>query len=287
MSFDYVEATSVVEAVALMSEGQGEARFIAGGTDIVIQIRRHQQDPRRLIGIQSIEALKTIAIEDGRLVFGALVTHKQIERDARFVGGLHGLVESAQVIGGHQVRNAGTIGGNICNASPAADLLPILLALDAEVELVGSGSSRWQRLDDFLIGPGKTTRGPDEMLTRVRFAQLNARTATAFMKAGRRRAMEISVVSIAASLSLDDQRRCTDIRLSVGAAAPVPFRVREAEQSLIGETLTEERLGKAAAIAASAATPITDVRASADYRRRLIAALVPRTLRACLMRIES
>jgi carbon-monoxide dehydrogenase medium subunit len=286
MSFDYVEATSIVDAVALISQSPGAAKFVAGGTDLVIQIRRHRQCPQRLIGIQSIEALKTISIVDGCVVLGALVTHKQIERDARFSGRLFGLAESARVIGGHQVRNAGTIGGNICNASPAADLIPILLALEAEVELVRPDASRWLRLDMLLTGPGKTTKAPDEMLTRVRFAEPGARTATAFLKAGRRRAMEISVISIACSLALDDQERCTDIRLSVGAAAPVPFRAGEAERFLVGERLTEERLRKAAALAAAAASPITDVRASAGHRRRLIAALVPRTLRACLTRIE-
>ncbi|MBX3453615.1 xanthine dehydrogenase family protein subunit M [Ferrovibrio sp.] len=276
----------VAETVALAARLGSEAYFIAGGTDLVIQMRRGRRKPGHLISLQALDGLKQIESGAGLVSLGALVTHKQIETAFAADPVLYGLVESAQVVGGNQVRHAGTIGGNICNASPAADLLPQLLTLDAEVVLTGGNGPRQAKLADFLLGPGRTTRSADELLTHIRFRRPAGKAATAFLKAGRRRAMEISVISVAACIGLSPDGRLEDVRLAVGAAAPMAYRAHDAEILLQGHKPDEDRLSRAGILAASAAVPISDVRASAEHRRRLVAALLPRAIRQCLLRIE-
>src|SRR5206468_10527925 len=162
---------------------------------------------------------------NGSGTLGGLVSHRALERHSAFQGRLRGLVEGAGVVGGHQVRNVGTVGGNIVNASPAADVTPVLLTLDTTVTCAGPGGERTLRLEDFLIGSGRTARRPDELLTGVRFAGLAPRSATAFLKAGRRRAMEISVVCVAGRLTRDASgERCLEARIALGAVGPRPLR---------------------------------------------------------------
>ncbi|WP_428248242.1 FAD binding domain-containing protein [Ferrovibrio sp.] len=287
MAFDYLEPRSIDEGIALARRFGATASFIAGGTDLVIQMRRKQRQPAQVISLQALDELKLIGCEAGYIVIGALVTHKQLEAYFADMPGMLGLIESAQVIGGHQVRNTGTIGGNICNASPAADLLPQLLTLDAEVELAGPAGRRWLKLSDFLLGPRRTARAEDELLTRVRFAEPAAGSATAFIKAGRRRAMEISLISVAVHIAGASTSNYGQVRIALGAAAPVAFRATEAEALLQGGLRDAALLKQAGALAAAQAAPLSDVRASADYRRRLIAALVPRAVLQCLERIAS
>ena len=285
MTFQVHQPQSVSEAVQLAASFGETARFLAGGTDLIIQINRKRCAPVHLIALDRIDGLSGIAIGEHDIRIGALTTHKAIERHPAFTGPLLALAEAARVIGGHQVRNVGTIGGNIVNASPAADLLPVLLALDARVALTGTQQTRQMRLIDFLSGPGTTTRSGDELLRHVAFARLPQCAATAFIKAGRRRAMEISVVCVAAMVALDGNDRCATARIGLGAVGPTALRATAAEQSLRGQEMTDAALGEAGRLAAAACTPISDVRASADYRRMLVEALVPRALRRCLDRI--
>lgn len=286
MSFEYHEPTSVADAVALAARFGTEGRFLAGGTDLIIQIRRGKLAPRHVVSLHRVPGLSGIEA-DGEAVLGALVTHRALERCPRFQGSLRGLVEGAQVIGGHQVRNVGTVGGNIVNASPAADVVPVLLTLGAAVTCLGPAGERTLPLDGFFLGPGQTQLRPEELLTTVRFPFLPPNSATAFLKAGRRKAMEISVVCVAARLTLDSSRgRCVAARIALGAVAPTPLRSRVAEQVLEGQVLTPELLGRAGQLAARACQPISDVRASARYRRLLVEALVSRALKRCLDRIR-
>src|SRR5439155_24397737 len=178
---------------------------------------------------------------------------------------------------GHRLRSAGTVGGNLANASPAADVGPVLLALDARVTWVGPGGERGLPLHDFLSGPGETALAPGELLTRVRFPAPPEHSATAFLKAGRRKAMEIAVVCVAARLTLDAaHERCLEARIALGAVAPTAWRARAAERALEGRAPTPAALRKAGRLAAAECRPISDVRASARYRVLLVEALVPR-----------
>lgn len=282
MSFEYHAPTSVAEAVELGARVGPDGRFLAGGTDLIIQMRRGKVALRHVVDLRRVPGLGAIEV-NGEVRLGALVTHRAIERCGAFQGRLRGLVEGAEVIGGHQIRNVGTVGGNIVNASPAADLVPVLVALDASVVCVGVDGERTVSLEDFLVGPGQTACHPGELLTGVRFALPAA--GTAFLKAGRRRAMEISVVCVGVRVTLDPAgERCVDARIAVGAVAPTTWRAREAERILEGRELAPETLREAGRAAAAGCRPISDVRASARYRRHLVETLVPRALARCLER---
>lgn len=285
MSFEYHEPTSVADAVALGTRLGGEGRFLAGGTDLIIQIRRGMIAPRHVVSLHRVAGLDRIEV-DGAVRLGALVTHRSIERCPHFQERLRALVEGAEVVGGHQIRNVATVGGNVVNASPAADVVPVLLALEATVTCLGPDGERTLPLEDFLVGPGQTARRPGELLTSIRFERLPPISATAFLKAGRRKAMEIAVVCVAVRLTLDAaHERCQEARIALGAVAPTTMRARAAERSLEGQRLTDEVLAEAGRLAAGECRPISDVRASARYRRLLVETLVPRALRRCLERI--
>ncbi|MBV8850813.1 MAG: xanthine dehydrogenase family protein subunit M [Methylobacteriaceae bacterium] len=266
-----------------------DAMFIAGGTDLIIQINRRVNTPRDVIDLSRIAGLSGISHAGGVFRIGALTKHKTVETYPAFGFGTPyaGLREAARVVGGHQIRNQGTVGGNLANASPAADLIPPLLALDAELDLVGPSGTRTLPLNAFFLGPRRSVRAHDEIITEVRFRDLPPLSAIAFLKAGRRKAMEISIISVAARLTLEADGRCRDARIALGAAAPTPIRAREAEALLEGGVPDEGVVAMSARAALTSVSPIDDVRASSEYRRLLVAALVPRALKICIDRIKS
>jgi len=279
MSFTFHRPRSVDAAIALAREQGETARFLGGGTDLIIQINRRQAAPRHLISLDGL-GLDAITETPAEFVIGGMVTHDAVVRHPGFQRQLIALTEASAVIGGRQVRNIATVGGNIVNASPAADLVPVLLSLDATVELRGSAGARSMPLDRFLVERGRTRRRPDEILTSVRFDRPPAASATAFLKAGRRKAMEISVVCVAAHLVRNGKAR-----IAIGAAASRTMRVPEAEELV--ERQGASAFGEAARVAAAGMSPIDDVRSSARYRRLLVAALVERALLSCVDRIEA
>ncbi|KRR07951.1 hypothetical protein CQ12_25480 [Bradyrhizobium jicamae] len=251
----------------------------------MIQINRKKIDPSHLIDVACLPGLSGIAETSDEFTLGALTKYHTIETHPAFAGSLRALIEAASVIGGRQVQNIATIGGNIVNASPAADFVPVLLALDAVLDITGPNGSRSVPLQDFIVGPGKTSLLPVEIVTSIRLAKLPARSATAFVKEGRRRAMEISVVCVAACLTLEaGGSRCASVRLAIGAAAPKVFRAKAAEAYLEGQLADQTSFAEAGKLAAEECAPISDVRASADYRRRLVSIMVERALTACFER---
>ncbi len=286
MSVDYHEPTCLAAAVELGTRFGADGRFLAGGTDLMIQMRRGTVAPRHLVSLHRVPGLDAIT-GDGDVTLGALATHRALERFPGFRGGLRALIEGAEVVGGHQVRNVGTVGGNVVNASPAADVVPVLLSLDASVHCVSSSGERTLALEAFLVGPGQTALRPGELVTALRFAAPDGRSATAFLKAGRRRAMEISVVCVAACLTVDaGGERCAAARIALGAVAPTTMRARGAERLLAGAPLTGAAFREAGRLAAGECHPIDDVRASARYRTLLVETLVSRALARCLARIR-
>ena len=282
--FEYHEPTSLAEAVELGTRFGDDGRYLAGGTDLLVQMRRGRIAPPHVVSLQRTRGLDGVAV-NGHIRLGAGVTHRTIERAPAFAGRLRALVEGAEVIGGHQVRNVATVGGNIVNASPAADLVAVLLALDGVVTLAGAGGERDLPLQRFLSGPGTTKRRPGELLLAVTMPSLPRDSATAFLKAGRRKAMEISIVCVAARLTLDASReRCLDARIALGAVAPTTRRAHAAERALAGEPATAPTFRRAAELALEACDPIGDVRASARFRRQLVVTLVERALARCAER---
>jgi carbon-monoxide dehydrogenase medium subunit len=287
MSFAFHRPSSAAQAVMLAQQLGQSARFIAGGTDLIIQINRRQATAEHVIDLSRLHEMKSIDETSEKIVIGALATHKSVESHPVFRGALTAFIEAARVVGGHQVRNIATIGGNVANASPAADLLPPLLAFDAELELLSPRGVRSMRLEHFLVGPRRTKCQSDELIKAVSILKPPAVTASAFLKAGRRKAMEISVVSVAARLSLDPiTGQCRNVGIAIGAAAPTAIRAKDAEQVLEGSQPEYASFQEAGRRAAAAVMPITDVRASAKYREVLVSVLVPRALQRCLERLE-
>lgn len=277
MNFELHQPRTIEGALRLAAELSDECRFIAGGTDLVVQIRRGRRQVANLIDLSQLSGLNQIHSGADAYSIGALVTHKALERFPDFRGSLSMIAEAAHVVGGHQVRNVATVGGNIVNASPAADVVVPLLALDAELTLTSVAGERRVLLDDFLLGPGKTGRRADEMLTAIRVAKPVGAAGSAFIKSGRRKAMEISVVCVAAYLQLVGDT-CNKARISLGAVGPRTLRARIAEGLLEGQNLTTDRFQSAARQAAEEGSPLTDVRASAGYRKHLVEVLVERAL---------
>jgi carbon-monoxide dehydrogenase medium subunit len=287
MSFAVHHPTSIGDAVALAREFGEKGRFIAGGTDLIVQINRRSESPAHLIDLTGLAELCGIGSGPDALLIGALTTHKMIERHPALQGPLAAVAEAARVVGGHQVRNVGTVGGNIANASPAADAVVPLVALEAAVALEGPDGQRNLALEDLLLRPGQTACRRDELIRHIRIDRLPARSATAFLKAGRRKAMEISIVCVAARLTLDAaEQHCEVARIALGAVGATCLRPRAAERALEGSAATDHAFREAARIAAGACSPIDDVRASAEYRRLLVEALVARALHNCVQRIR-
>jgi carbon-monoxide dehydrogenase medium subunit len=281
MAFEFHAPHSIDAAVALARQHGEAARFIAGGTDLIIQIKRKRLAPRHLISLSAL-GLGAIRKTESEIVVGATATHNEVVFHPAFQKQLIALAEASAVVGGRQIRNVATVGGNIVNASPAADLVPVLLTLDAAVDLVGAHGTRSLPLDQFLLDRGRTDRRADEVLTAVRFARPQTASATAFLKGGRRKAMEISVVCVAAHLAGPRAGKGFDTaRIAIGAAASRTFRPAAAER-LVGQGGSFAEAGR---VAAEAASPIDDVRASARYRRLLVAALVERALARCRERL--
>ncbi|MFO1080429.1 MAG: xanthine dehydrogenase family protein subunit M [Reyranellaceae bacterium] len=280
MSFAFHQPDSLAGAIGLAHEHGDAARFIAGGTDLVIQMRRGRSAPQHLISLAGL-GLDGIRHDTSGFTIGATTTHNAVVFHAAFQTGLRALAEASAVVGGRQIRNVATVGGNIVNASPAADLVPVLLTLDASVALAGHGGTRRLPLDGFLLDRGRTARAADEVLTAVHFDDPGTASATAFLKGGRRKAMEISVVCVAARLSGPRDGGYATVRIALGAAAARSVRVPPAEACVAGGGSFAE----AGRLAADAAAPIDDVRASARYRRLLVAALVERALTRCRERL--
>jgi carbon-monoxide dehydrogenase medium subunit len=278
MSFpDYYAPVSLDEALSRLSRAAGKARIIAGGTDILPSIRAGVTNPGLLIDLRLLD-LAGIRQEGDFFYLGSRVTHTQVLESKVLSHHYPALVAACREIGGPSIRNRGTLGGNLVNASPAADAAPPLLVYDADVLLVKDSGERWLPLDKFFIEPGQTALSSDEILKEIRMPLTPRRTAVVFSKLGKRRAMAIAVVSVAVRLTVDDDSRIVKARIALGSVATRPIRARSAEKVLAGRSITESLIAQSASVAAGEASPISDLRASSDYRRHMVEVLVRRTL---------
>jgi xanthine dehydrogenase FAD-binding subunit len=279
----YLAPTVLIQALAVLA-GPGGTTVLAGGTDLMPQSNAGRLRPAAtLLNIRRIEALDLIVVDGGTLVIGSLVTIARLQKDALVREHAPVLAQVAEQFASQQIRNSATLGGNICNASPAGDMLPALLALDAELELAslakdGTVSTRRVPIDGFFTGPGRTKREAHELLTAVRVPQPAAGQLAKFYKAGTRPALDISTIAIAFAARRDSEGRLHGVRLALGAVAPIPMRARRAEALLEGKVLDAALADAAAKAAAGEAQPIDDVRASAWYRKELLHNMTRRML---------
>ena len=275
----YIAPASLDDALSIKREHGAGARIIAGGTDLILRMKDNVLSPDLLIDLRLL-SLDTIASHAGGMHLGAGVTLSQILADGGLASKYPALVEACGEFAGPPIRNRGTLGGNLVNASPAADLVPPLLAYDANLVLASASAARVLPLTEFFTGPGQTVMKPDEILTEIRLPLMPPRTASRFIKLGQRRSMAISIVNLTIRLTLGEASQVSDARIVLGAVAPTPIRAVAAEAILIGKELSDDLLALAAAKASQETSPITDARASKDYRVKMTEVLVRRALEA-------
>ena len=281
--FEFAMPGSIDECLSLLARHE-DARLVAGGTDLVPQMKNGVVRPACVIDISRLPELTRIALgTDGGLRLGAAVTARQIERDARLQERYPSLAESAALVGSIQVRNLATVGGNLCNAAPSADMAPPLIALDAEAVIAGSKGRRTVPLASFFEGVRKTVLGPGELLIELVIAAPGPRSGGHYLRHTPRRELDIAVVGVASQVTLSNGV-CGKARIALASVAPIPVRAEAAERALEGQPLTADRIAEAARLAVDAARPISDQRGSADFRRHLVRVLTNRTLTRALAR---
>ncbi len=286
LPFDYQTPKTLKEACRLLGEAKGKAKVIAGGTDLVIRLRNEEEKPDLLVDVTCLEELKGIEESDGTLSIGATVTHSEISDSSIVKRYGSVLAKAASQIGSPQIRNLGTIGGNIINASPAADTLPALMVLNAVGRVVSSESEREVPVRQLLESPYKSALKPDELLVRIQFKKLSQDTCCSFHRLARREAMAIARMSLALLFRMRDGN-ISDFRFSPGAVLPVPDRLEEVETFLEGRSPEEDLLRAAACKVSEAIVKRSGIRPSTSYKAPVIEALFLRAMREAMQQCQS
>ena len=282
--FELEAPLSVSAVVALLRQPGARAHVLAGGTDLLVKLKRGVLAPRLLVSLRHVPGLDGVTRgADGSMRIGARVTMSELASLTELPPAWTALREGAAVVGGPVIRNRATVGGNVVNARPCADTLPPLMAIGATLRLESAQGSRTVELDGFVTGPGATLIRPDELLTAIELPPASARAASSYLKLTRRAAMEVTIAGGAASLELDEAlETVVRARLVFTSVGPRPWRVREAEQELEGQAPSADRLRAAAAAARRSVCPIDDHRATAAYRAQVVEVIARRTLEAAL-----
>ena len=274
--FDYLKPTTMEEALSLLEKHKGEAKIVAGGTDVMVWLKTQWKAPEALISLKHIPELNHIS-ENGSFTIGSLATLASIQKHPAIRETFPVLIDAVNNIGSVQIRNVGTIGGNICNAAPSADTGVALLTLGAKVKIVGSKGEKIVDLEDFFIGPNETVLTPEEIVSEFIIPRPQSITGGAYWKHTRRKALQLPLVGIGVTLSFeDDLVTCNEAKIALGVAAPTPIRAREAEEILRGKQIDEALLRKAGETAADKSRVRDTVRCSAWYRRDIIRVYVRR-----------
>jgi carbon-monoxide dehydrogenase medium subunit len=279
----YHAPKSLEGALALLAEQENVMPMI-GGTDLVIAMREAASTPSHVVELNEIAELNYMREEEGYIKIGATATHTQVASDP-LINELPALYDAVSRIGSPQIRNRGTITGNICNASPAADTAPPLLVHDSEVVVKSIDEDRIMPLEELFAGPKINSLEPDELLTEIRVPMPNGGSASSFKRIGRRKAFTLSIVSAAAYIQMEG-KTCVDANLAFGSVAETPLRVPEAEAVLEGSELDEEAIEEASKIVYETVKPITDVRGTAEYRKDMCPVLMKRAIAECLERVR-
>jgi len=273
--------TSLEEALAMLQERGGQARVIAGGTDLIIQLKKKEKMARCLVDITNLLELKGIELKGDFIRIGACVTHQELASSGLIRERASALAEGASQVGSPQIRNMGTVGGNIVNAQPAADTVVPLIALGAEVEVATATGTRREPLEGLYVGPGQcTVDATAEILTAVWFRPLGPHQGSAFERLARRKALSLPILNAAAVVTLDsDGDAFQEVRLAVSPVAPTPFRARKAEEALRGTAVEVQAITAAIELAAQEAQPRTSLlRGSEEYRREMVKVLLRRSI---------
>ena len=289
-AFEYHAPTTLDEALSLLQQHGEGARALAGGTDLVVQMKENATKfaaPSHIISLLRVPDLTGIEFsENDGLRIGAGASMMEVAQSPIILERYRAIAEGAALVGSYQTMNMATVGGNLCNAAPSADIAPPLLVFDAEAVIVGPSGRRSLPLEEFFFGPGKTALAADELLAEVRVPVMPAGTGSAYDRHTPRKQMDIAVVGVAAALTLAGGR-IERARLALGAVAPMPIRAGRAEAQLEGETLSDEVLARATDAAVEECSPISDVRGSAEFRRHIVRVMTERMLGAAARRAQS
>ena len=285
---NYLFPASVEEALETLADYEGRARLVAGGTDLVLELQEGRRQVEALVDITRISGLDAIELDNGMIILGAAVTYRQVIDSPLLQARASVLVEASRKVGSPQIRNVGTLVGNVVNAMPAADGAIALFALGAELEIASPDGRRWVPIEELYEGPGRSKVDPSrEMVTAIRFPALDENQGSAFERLARRKALALPVLNVAVVVSLDDG--CfRDARIAMGPVAPTPFRARRAEEALRGAPSSFETIQQAAKVATDDARPRSSLlRASAAYRKEVLAVLVRRALTRAVTKVPS
>lgn len=285
-AFDLLIPRSLDEAVAMLAEKAGACKVVAGGTDVFVDMHGKYGDYTYVMDIKQLPELQGLTFEPGKgASIGALTTHFALDRSAMVRQYYPALYEGASQVGSVQIRHRGTVGGNICNAAPSGDTLGPLLALNATAVIAGPKGTRQLPLTEFFRGPKKTALEKDELLVRILLPDPGA-SRSCYIKFTRRGAMDLALLGASASLALDEEGRCRDVRISLTTCAPVPMRAPQAEAVLEGQLPTDERILQAGLAASAEAKPRTSWRCTEEYRREVLKEIVPGAIRTAIDRAE-
>jgi carbon-monoxide dehydrogenase medium subunit len=280
----YEAPETLQAAVALLSSANGTARILAGGTDVIVQMETDLIEPRLLVDIKKIAEMRQIVAEKGGFRVGAAVPGMDIVNNAAFCNAWPGVVDGVKLIGSIQIKGRATIGGNLCNGSPAADSVPPLIAAGAIARICGPNGVREVPVDQIPVGPGKTSLAKDEIVVSFFLPPRPAHSGDAYQRFTPRTEMDIAVVGASVNLTLDNGGTCTAARVALGAVAPTVLLVKEAADTLIGTRVDEAALDRLAAAASAACRPIDDKRGTKEYRIKVAGVLAKRTAQQALER---
>lgn len=275
---DVVSPASLKECLTILAKEESDARLIAGGTDAVVRMKEGKWRPQKWINIQGLKELRYIVEKDGEIHIGPLTTHTDIVRSTILQTKADVLVEASREVGAIQMQNIGTIGGNIGTASPAGDTIPALYVLNTVIEISSLNGKRHVPIKEFFIGPGRTVLKQNEIITNIIIQPQDENEIGIFQKLGPRKAQSISIVNVAISLLMGENRQVLNAKIAFGSVGPTIIRAKKCESMLTLSPLSDELIQNVAKIAWKEVMPITDVRASAEYRRDMASALLERGL---------
>lgn len=286
--FLFAAPQSVEEAVELLARAHGEARPLAGGTDLIAQMKESRKSPEVVVDVKRIPDLNELSWDAQHgLRIGAAVSCSRLAAFAPVRERYQALAEACALIGSVQIQNRAALGGNFCNAAPSADAVPPVLSYGGQLLIAGVNGRRAIAAEDFFVGPGQTVLGKDELLVQIMIPTPPSPSGAAYLRFIPREEMDIAIAGVGAFVQLTaDRTRCEQARLTLAAVAPTPVRAREAEAFLVGKPLEQATIAQAGELAAAAARPISDVRSSAAYRVEMVKVLTRRTLQKALERMS-
>jgi len=285
-AIDYVAPRTLSEAIRLLSAHAEKARVLAGGTDLIVQIREQRRDVDLLVDVKHIPELNELSYDAGSgLRIGAAVPCYRLCDDSKLAAVFPGLIDAVALVGGVQIQSRASVGGNLCNASPAADTVPALIVHKATCVIAGPNGSREMPVESFCTAPGRTVLKPGELLAQLRLPPPPPNTGAHYLRFIPRNEMDIAVVGVASFLTMDEKKsRCIAARIALAAVAPTPLVVPKAAAALVDGAFSEAMIERAAAATQAAARPISDMRGDADFRRHLVGVLTKRSITGAIAR---